>query len=102
MIRESEANKARLYTTPGNPPIQFNPAVNWPLVSGLVNNTQSAMSVDENYLVIRAHVEPSLQQKIVNIEYIDFARLIPKSKVTRSDDDHRMELVSCGGLTYFL
>ena len=43
----------------------------------------------------------TLQNKIWNHEYIDFARLKPLDKVTK-EDDHCMELVSRGGQTFFV
>ena len=90
IIREAEASKARLYVTPGN---NFN-------FHGGDNKASLSATVDENYLVIWAHVDPSLQLKIINNEYIDFARLVPKNKMSR-DQDHKMELISKGGYTYF-
>ena len=56
--------------------------------------------VDERYLVIGVHVDPSIQQKIVNNEYVDFSRLLPKGRF--GSDDNRLELVSKGGATYFV
>ena len=59
--------------------------------------------VDENYLVIGSHVEPILQLKIINNEYVDFLRLIPKhGGGAPRYDDNRMELVSGAGYTYFV
>ena len=58
-------------------------------------------TVDENYLVIGSHLDTSLKQKIINHEYIDFARLVPKDRITH-EDDHQMELVNKGGFTYFV
>ena len=58
------------------------------------------MAMDENYMVIGAHVDSVLQQKIIAMEYIDFARLIPKDKISRTKD-HRFELVVRGGSTFF-
>ena len=40
-----------------------------------------------------------MYNRIVNNEYIDFARLLPKDRVT-SEDDHWMELISKGGQTF--
>ena len=64
-------------------------------------NTMSVAQVDENYLLIGAHINQGLRNKIVNFEYIDFSRLLPRDRVTR-EDDHRMELVSRGGSTFFV
>ena len=49
------------------------------------------------------HLDQALQQKIVNNEYVDFARLLPKSHTASGGiNDHRMELISKGGLTFFV
>ena len=45
-------------------------------------------------------MDSSLQQKIIDFEYIDFARLIPKDRITKVED-HRFELIVRGGNTYF-
>ena len=105
-VREAEASKVRIFATPGN----FNITDN--LVDKFLtqtrneqeqNQTQTCHSavVDENYLVIGTHLDQSLVDKIVNGEYVDFARLLPKDRITR-EEDHRMEIVNKGGLTYFV
>ena len=58
--------------------------------------------MNENYLIIGRHVDLALQQKIVNHEYVDFARLLPRGKSTSLEGDNRMELVSRGGSTFFV
>ena len=60
-----------------------------------------ASEADENYLVIGAHVDPATEQKIINHQYVDFAKLVPKSRFCKTDDN-RLELVSKGGLMYFV
>ena len=92
IIREAEASKARLYATPGKDNFWHNVEK---------NKAQISAMVDENYLVIGAHVDPAVQLKIINNEYVDFARLVPRNKLAQ-DEDHRMELVTKGGFTYFV
>ena len=91
MIREAEAAKARMATTSGNVFDQ----------DGLILVKQQAMVVNENYMIIGGQIEESLKNKIVNVEYVDFVRLLPRDRLTR-EEDHRMEIVSKGGLTYFV
>ena len=62
---------------------------------------QYSSMVDENYLVIGAHLHGALQNKITSNEYVDFARLIPREKSFR-EDDNRMEIINKGGQTYFI
>ena len=93
MLKEAEASKARMLATPGKDETQHG--------SNKVNVQMQASLVDENYLVVGAHVDQGLKQKIINHEYVDFARLVPRDHITR-EEDHRMELVSKGGNTYFV
>ena len=57
--------------------------------------------VDENYLIIGSHIDQQIQQKIVNHEYVEFSKLLPKSRVSE-EEDHRMELINRGGSTFFV
>ena len=73
------------------PPLQFP-------MTALIR--QQANIVDENYSMI-GNIEESLRLKIINHEYVDFARLIPKDRLGK-EEDHRMELISRGGSTFFV
>ena len=63
MIKEAEASKARMVNMPCNEP--FNLLLN--------SQKQCSSSVDENYIVVRAHVDSGLRDKIRYGEYVDFA-----------------------------
>ena len=103
MICEAEASRARIFRTPGNeftnPPARgslgFNQEDSLPYVQ------QYLTVVDENYLVTGSHLDRSIGNKIVNNEYVDFSRLIPRERMFR-EEDHRMELISKGWQTYFV
>ena len=90
LVREAEANKVHMNATPGkvdaNSPNRFR---------------IDAKSVDDNYMVVGTHIDSNLKQKIVCHEYVDFARLIPKDRIAMAED-HRMELISKDGNTYFV
>ena len=45
-------------------------------------------------------MDSSLQEKIINFEYVDFSRLIPRDKVSKLEDNH-FELMVKGGSTFF-
>ena len=64
-------------------------------------NKGNIFDIDQEYLVIGGHIDSALQQKIIDFEYVDFARLLPKDRVTNLDD-HRFELIVRGGNTYFM
>ena len=104
IIKDAEENKARMLATPGNCQINF-PVIHNQLEPGQINAPlmahQHATLVDENYLVIGGHVDEALRVRIVNHEYIDFARLLPKDRLSR-EEDNRMELISKSGSMYFV
>ena len=90
MIKEAEASRARILTTPGKyNQVRFNG----------VTAMQHSSAVDKNYLVIGEHIKPSLRDKIIRGKYVDFARLLPKS---RTSEEGRLELINHGGQTYFV
>ena len=90
MIRENEANKARMMATPGN--LQSDNQW-W--------NQHLANVVDDKFLIVGNNVDPSVKAKILNHEYVDFARLLPKDRLA-VEEDNRMKLVSRGGSTFFV
>ena len=67
-----------------------------------LNNFCTTAMMDEEYLVIGAHIDESMQQKITNGEYVDFGKLLPKDKIVTSDEDSRLELVIRNGKTFWL
>ena len=88
MIHEAEPNRAHLTATPGETNM-----------GGLTNFLHSAF-VDEEYLVIGSHVDETLCSKIINHEYVGFARFLPRDRVFQ-EEDQRMELVNRNGMTYW-
>ena len=54
---------------------------------------------DENYMIVGAHIDLSIRDKIKLSEYVDFVRLLSKD---RNPDDNRLELVNRGGQTFFV
>ena len=68
----------RLLPNPGNKNSRI---INWQVNQG------ASSSMDDNYLVIGSHVDSSLQAKIMNHEYVDFARLLPKDRISKEDDN---------------
>ena len=48
-------------------------------------------------------MDKAIHQKIVNNEYVDFARLLAKDKILRSDnEDTRMEIINRRGASFFV
>ena len=96
LIRESEENQQRPNVNPGN----YNYLLSH--VGGDNGNMTHSRStdVDDNYLAIGGHIDHALQQRIIDFEYIDFSRLLPKDRISKAED-HRYELVVRGGSTFF-
>ena len=113
LIQDAEASKARMYGTPGNNTVvNVNTGMSemHDIMEQFLNNMrvhqaslqQHSAQVDENYLVVGAHLDKSLIEKIINNEYVNFARLLPKDRAVVKDEDHRLEIVNKGGFTYFV
>ena len=97
MIKEAVASKECILATPGRE--DFNNTILKGLEQqGLVQTLVS--NVDDNYVMVGAHPESGLKDKIIKGEYIDFIKLLPKEKP--SYDDNRLELVNKGGQTFFV
>ena len=97
VIRRAEAGKIRMLPTPGNyqNPIQGE----FGRFNGGTANQHSSV-VDENYIVVGSHIDPSLRDKIKRGEYVDFSRLLPKEK--SHTDESRLELIHKGGQAFFV
>ena len=79
----AEAGKAKILPIPGNTDTNLD-----------VNNkfVHSAM-VDDGFQLVAVHVDEGVKQKILKEEYIDFALLLPKDRISTAEDG-RMELVN--------
>ena len=89
MIRQAKASKAQIYALPGNEQQLIVNHHTQPL------STEPSMTVevDQNYVMVGAHIDSNIQDKIQSRSYVDFAKLLPKGFNT---DDHRLELIYKG------
>ena len=92
LIREAEAAKTHMYATPGK--VFDSEKIE------VYKQFHSAM-VEEDYLLVAAHVDSVTLGKIVTGDYVDFAKLIPRDKVLQ-EDDQRLEVVVRGGKTFWV
>ena len=90
LIHEAELSKAKVYKTPGKKN----------LVPITEMNDHSAM-VDENFLLVASHVDDATKAKIVNGEYIDFAKLIQHDRILE-EEDGRVQMLIRNGQTFFV
>ena len=84
MIRHGEKSQARIHSIPGN----------------VQRGICGVGSFDDNYIMVGAHVDESLQEKIKRGEYIDFGKLLPKDK--GNSKETKLSLVYKGGQMYFV
>ena len=89
MIKEAETTHSRMTATKGECELQ-------PNLTGFLHSA----FVDEEYMVIGSHIEDSICKKIINHEYVDFAKLLPRDRVG-IEDDQRMELINQNGFSFW-
>ena len=87
LIKEAEAAKARIYSTPGK--------------CEEINKQFHSVIVDEDYLLVASHVDSAMYNKIILGGYVDFARLIPRDRI-QQEEEQRLEVVVKGGHTYWV
>ena len=51
--------------------------------------------LDEDYLMVDNQVDEITRKKIINGEYVDFSKLMPRDKIFLEEDNH-MEMVNKG------
>ena len=56
--------------------------------------------IDQDYQMIDSHVEESLRNKVQGFEYVDFSKLLPRSKGCRDEDGQRLEIINKNGVSY--
>ena len=93
MIREAEGNPTLVKVRPGKQ--RYHKFLGCARDQPLTERVLPANLVDEEYMVIGGHVDSELQEKIINFEYVDFSKLIPRDRVAKIEDQ-RMELVMRG------
>ena len=105
IIQEAEALRARMLDTQGINISNLNRREDNlqldHLNLGFNDQMVHSVVVDQNYFMVAAHVDDTTHRRIVNGEYIDFARLLPCDHLN-SVDDHRMELVNYNGHAFYV
>ena len=82
-IREAEQAKVRIFDVPGN------------------SSYSCTASIDEDFMLLGAHIDDNLKKKIAEGEYVNFSKLVQKDRVIQ-EDDNRLEMISKGGMTYWV
>ena len=92
LIKEAEAVKARIFTTPGKQ-ISLSQGEEG---DANINKQFHLVMVDEDYLLVASHVDHNTLTKIVNGEYVDFAHLLARDKVLQEEDQRLENVLSPG------
>ena len=93
MIMEAEMAKAKILSTPGeNCNVKGANRESFP--------GTPATFVDENYIVVSAHIDESMMAKIMKGDYVDFGKLLPRDKLM--DEEGRMEMYVRNGKTFWM
>ena len=56
--------------------------------------------MDEDYQMIDSHLDDNLRDKILKWEYVDFSKLIPKSKGGWEEEHQRLEIINKNGVSF--
>ena len=103
LLRDAEAGKARIYDIdlPGN---YDKYSEQFERDFGQVRMRDSGREVsavvDENYHLVGSHIDDTIRDKIVSNQYVDFAKLLPKTR-SMYDEDQRMFLYNKSGQQYW-
>ena len=100
LIHEAEAAKAKIYNKPGRILDNSNVSHKNCGDSNPMSAFQFIAQMDQDYMVVGAHVDELTRAKIIKGEYVDFSKLLPKDRIL-VEEDGRMELVIRNGKTYW-
>ena len=114
MIREAENAKVKMMDVPGNEiPLSieeqgnekesqdFNENQRANLMVDPNNHFVHSAMVDEEFLMVAAHVDEVTRRRIVNGEFVDFARLLPREQV-QDFEENRMHMVNRDGQMFWV
>ena len=94
MVREAEAAKVRMLEVAGKG--HSNMGACAPVTQQLQGQYAHSAMVDESFLLVAAHIDNTLRERIERGEYIDFSRLIPTDQVL-GENENRMQWVQENG-----
>ena len=107
MVQEAEAARARVHDVPCMSGDLFHQGQIEAGLREIRRATDNANnfrvnngSVDDNYLLVASHVEEALRLRIINHEFVDFARLIRRDSWQGTEEQNRMIMINKGGYSY--
>ena len=66
-----------------------------------VTTFKSIKKMDQDYMIVGAHIDERTREKISQGLYVDFSKLLPKDRIL-VEEDGQMELVICNGKTFWM
>ena len=82
-VKDAERAKARMFKVPGK------------------KTEFCTDTIDEDFMLLAAHVDELTTKRIAEGEYINFSKLIAKDRIF-SEEDNRLEMIQRGGCTYWI
>ena len=89
LIKDAEKAKVKMFQTLGKDGLD------------LSRNFVHSVMVDEDYLVLGANIDESLEQKIEKGEYVDLGKLLPRDRILQ-EEDQRLQMVNHNGQSYWV
>ena len=99
LVNEAEAAKARIYEVPGK---YVNSQSGYEQQLLNFRRVMTTTEMDEDYKMVAAHVDHKTRMQIINHEYIDLAKLLPKTRPGVVEEDQVLQMVSRGGTPSFV
>ena len=97
LVIEAERAKANIFPVAGMCISNCNHADK--IIETNLNLLHFTAKIDEDYLVVGAHIDDTMWSKIIKGEYVDFGRLLLRDRIL-AEEDGRMELVIKNGHTF--
>ena len=57
--------------------------------------------IDNEYMLVGAHIDEATYNEIIEGKYVDFGKLIPRDRIA-VEEDQRLEMIIKGGKTYWV
>ena len=81
MVQQAEAVKAKIFDISGR-----HDYANYYENQKEQNLLLHSVVADDDYAIVAAHVDESLKRRIIEGEYVDFSRLVPRDRVSLEAD----------------
>ena len=101
LLQQAERGKARILEVPGK--IDDNQVADQ-FLAKVTSELMHSVVVDEEFSMVASHVSDGTKRKIVNGEYVDFVKLLPREDFnveTTEEDISRYGMINKGGQAFW-